>query len=241
MNERRIQVVPLPVIAVLAISIALQLWIASNRPPLPNAATDLPPPPPHQVLQIASFGDPATLARILMLELQSFDSKATNPVPYRNLDYGRLIGWLARIIELDPTAQYPLHAASRIYADVQDEARQRKMLEFVYVSFFNDPERRWPWLAQAAAVAKHRLKDLPLALRYAMAIQKHATSEQVPLWAKQMQAFILEDMNELETARIMIGGFIASGQVKEPGELRFLEDRLKEIESRISKRISPPH
>jgi hypothetical protein len=47
-----------------------------------------------------------------------------------------------------------------------------------------------------------------------------------------MEAFILEDMDELETARLIIGGYIQSGDVKDPGELRFLEERLKALESR---------
>jgi hypothetical protein len=43
-------------------------------------------------------------------------------------------------------------------------------------------------------------------------------------------------MDELETARVMIGGFVNSGQVKDPGELRFLDQRLKAIEARIAAR-----
>jgi len=48
-----------------------------------------------------------------------------------------------------------------------------------------------------------------------------------------MEIFILEDMNELQTARIMIGGYIQSGKVKDPAELRFLDERLKRLEARI--------
>ena len=54
-----------------------------------------------------------------------------------------------------------------------------------------------------------------------------------------MEAFILEDMDELETARIMIGGFVQSGQVKDAGELRFLEQRLQEIEARLALKKPP--
>jgi hypothetical protein len=47
-----------------------------------------------------------------------------------------------------------------------------------------------------------------------------------------MEIFILEDMNELEAARIMLGGLIESGTVTDPAELRFLRQRLEEMEKR---------
>ena len=87
------------------------------------------------------------------------------------------------------------------------------MLELIHEQFLLDPNRRWPWLAHAALLAKHRLKDLPLARRYAAAIDRHTTAVDVPLWARQMEIFILEDMNELEAARIMLGGLLASGRI----------------------------
>jgi hypothetical protein len=168
-----------------------------------------------------------------MLYLQAFDYQSGSKVPYRDLDYGRLEAWLARILELDPRGQYPLLAASRLYAEVPLEAKQRSMLEFIYRQFLLDPDRRWPWLAHATAIAKHRLNDLPLALRYARAIQRYAVADSVPLWARQMEAFILEDLNELQTARLIIGGYLQSGTIKDPAELRFLDERLKQLEARI--------
>ena len=95
-----------------------------------------------------------------------------------------------------------------------------------------DPDRRWSSLAQAALVAKHRLKDLPLARRYAAAIQQNVRSADVPLWARQMEIFILEDMNELQAARILLGGLLESGAVRDPAEARFLRQRLEELERR---------
>jgi hypothetical protein len=52
-----------------------------------------------------------------------------------------------------------------------------------------------------------------------------------------MEIFILEDLNELETARLIIGGAVQSGAVKDPAELRFLEQRLKELELKTSKGV----
>jgi hypothetical protein len=39
-------------------------------------------------------------------------------------------------------------------------------------------------------------------------------------------------MNELEAAKIMIGGLLQSGTVTDPAELRFLKQRLEELEKR---------
>jgi hypothetical protein len=232
MAERPISQVPRVVLALLAAGLAAQVgWKAMSSAAIAKAG-DLPPAPGIAVLRLASLGEPIALAKVLMLYLQAFDYQSGSKVPYRELDYARLEDWLARILELDPRGQYPLFAASRLYAEVPVEAKQRRMLEFIYAQFFADPNRRWPWLSHAAVIAKHRLKDLPLARRYAAAIQRYATGKQVPLWARQMEIFILEDLDELETARIMIGGYLQSGEIRDPAELRFLEDRLKLLEAR---------
>ena len=236
MAERPLTDVPKAVLVILAGALALQIALKLAHPVAPPAASDLHPPPSQSSLRLASLGDPIPLAKLLMLYLQSFDYQAVNRIPFQALNYDTVQQWLLRVLWLDPRGQYPLLAASRLYAEVPNEAKTRAMLEFVYRQFLDDPDRRWQWLAHAAAVAKHRLNDLPLAKRYASAIQKHATGPNVPLWAKQMEIFILEDMNELETARIMIGGFITSGTVHDPAEIRFLDQRLRDIEARLKSR-----
>ena len=74
---------------------------------------------------------------------------------------------------------------------------------------------------------------MDLALKYAAALQKYTTAKDVPAWATTMEIFIREDMNELETARVMIGGLLASGRITDRGELKFLDGRLREIEERL--------
>ena len=238
MPQRTIAAVPRLVLALLAFALAAQIGIKANSPAPRASAGDLSPAPSIAALRIASFGDPVALAKILMLYLQAFDYQSGSAVPYRDLDYERLESWLSRILELDPRGQYPLLAASRLYAEVPVEAKQRRMLEFIYRQFLLDPNRRWPWLAHATVIAKHGLHDLPLALRYAQAIQRYAVGDSVPLWAKQMELFILEDMNELETARVIIGGYLASGTVKDPAELKFLDERLRQLEARMRQGIT---
>lgn len=236
MTERSVLQVPRRVIALLVVAMILHVVIKIAIPREAPGAADLQPPPSQSSLRLAALGDPIPLAKLLMLYLQSFDLQATNRIPYQALNYDTLEAWLDQILRLDPSGQYPLLAASRLYAEVPDEIKMRRMLEFVHRQFLADPSRRWPWLAHAAAIAKHRLHDLELANRYAAAIEMHANGPNVPSWAKQMRIFILEDMDELETARVMIGGLIASGSITDPSELRFLDQRLKEIEARLKSR-----
>jgi hypothetical protein len=237
-DERPLSHVPRPVLALLAAGLVLQIGLHAALPQPRATAPDLLPPPATPLLRLASLGEPVALAKILMLQLQAFDYQSGTRVPYRELDYARVEAWLARILELDPLGQYPLLAASRLYAEVPDETRQRRMLDFVYRAYLGDPNRRWPWLAHATFLAKHRLNDMTLALKYAAALQQHTTSKDVPAWVVTMEVFIREDMNELETARMMIGGLLASGRITDRGELNFLDGRLREIEERLKRAAS---
>jgi hypothetical protein len=221
--------VPGWILGLLATSLAVQMTWHVSRPHARQAAETLPPAPRMAVLRLAAFGEDPAAARLVMLYLQGFGA--------RDVDPARLTAWLRASLSLDPLSGYPLFAAARVFAETPDAAASRVVLEFVYQEFMRDPNRRWPWLAHAALLAKHRLKDLPLARRYAAAIDRHTTSADVPLWARQMEIFILEDMDELEAARIMIGGLLAKGEIQDPNELRFLDQRLREIEERIKARV----
>ena len=234
-EPRPLSAVPFWVSGLLALTLGVQIASRLASPALQENA-DLPPPPRPETLRLASLAEEPAAARLAMLYLQAFDFRGDNRVPYQKLDYGRLIGWLDAILALDPRSDYPLFSAARIYAENPDPARSRQMLEYVYRAFLEDPNRRWPWLAHAALLAKHRLNDLPLALRYASAVERYTNDPNVPSWAKQMQIFILEDMNELEAARTMIVSLLESGRIHDPAEILFLKARLQELAARQARR-----
>jgi len=232
-RERPISAVPRWVLLLLAGAVAAQVaWQSRGRAGAPGAA-DLPPAPSVAALRLAAFGETAALARLAMVWLQAFDSRGDNAIPYQRLDYTRLTAWLRAILALDPRSGYPLFAASRVYAENVTSEKARRMFDFVFEEFAHDPNARWPALAHAALLAKHRLKDLALARRYASAIQRQTTGPAIPSWARQMEIFILEDMDELEAAKIMLGGLLATGHIRDPEERRFLEGRLEDIERRL--------
>ncbi|WP_035819704.1 hypothetical protein [Janthinobacterium sp. RA13] len=221
--------VPRPVCWLLAACLLLQLGWRLAQQHAPAQARPLPAAPPAGVARLASLGEPLAMSKAMLLYLQSFEDQAGVSLPWRELDYDRLAGWLETAQTLDPRSQYALVAAGEVYAGVADPQRARRMLDFVAASFAADPRRRWPAMAQAVLVAKHQLHDLPLALGYARMLRRLATGPQVPPWVREMEAFILEDMDQLDGARLVIGGLLASGQINDPHELAFLARRLDEL------------
>lgn len=235
-EERTISKVPRWVLLLLAIAFCAQVtWQALQPRPSARAET-LGAPAEPALLRPLALGEPIALAQLLTLYLQAFDNQPGVSVPFLDLDYSRVTAWLGTILELDPVGQYPLLMASQIYAQVPDEAKQRRMCGFVREQFDRDPNRRWRWLAHCAIMVKHRLGDTRLALAYAEAIARDA--RQASGWARQMRIFILEDLGELEAATVLLGGLLASGEVTEPKEIHFLTQRLEELKA--AGKSSPP-
>lgn len=216
---------------VLLAALAAQIGWHATQPPPQARARALPAPPRVELARFLGLGDDVLAAKLLMFWLLGFDRQPGLSLSWHSLDYGRLRDWLALALRLDPTAQYPLLAASRLYGEVADPARSRLMLEFVAEAFAADPARRWPWLAHAVILARHRLHDDALALRYARQLAA-ADAPDIPGWARQLQIFVLEDLGELEAVEILIGGLLDSGQLGDPHEREFLMHRLAEIAAR---------
>jgi hypothetical protein len=235
-SERRLGAVPAWVLVMLVLAFCMQVaWQLAKPRPVANAA-GLGAPAPLAVLRTVALGEPIALSQLLALYLQAFDNQPGVSIPYRELDYPRVLLWLERILGLDPASGYPMMMASQLYARVPDEARQRLMFDFVHRKFLEDPDRRWRWLAHCAILAKHRLGDTRLALRYAEDIAHHARAASG--WARQMRIFILEDMAELESATVLLGGLLASGEVTDPSEIHFLTERLQALKN--AEKSSPP-
>lgn len=231
-GARPVAAVPRAVTALLALAVAAQLYTGSAREDPATAVRELPWPPPSSALRVVALGEEGVLARLIMLWLQAFDYQPGVSVSFHALDYERVEAWLERTLLLDPGFQYPLLAAVRLYGDVADAPRQRRMIAFVRRHFAADPQRRWQWLAHAVYLAKHRLDDLELALDLAEELAAVPPDPAIPSWARQMHIFVREDMGETASAKVLLGGLLESGEITDPHERWFLSERLRELESR---------
>lgn len=230
-KQRPLSAVPFAVRAIFILSLSAQVCWNHTRTPVTATAGNLPNTPDTRLLQLSAMGEPGTLAKVLMLWLQAFDNQPGVSIPFADLDYARIIRWLDALLDLDNRFHYPLLSASRVYTETQDNGRKRQMLEFVHRRFLEDPDRRWPWMAHAVYVARHRIRDLPLALEYASALRLNVNTEAAPPWVSQMEIFVLEDLGEPESARIIIGGLLESGKLAgNDNELQFLKNKLADLQ-----------
>ncbi|MDT8452252.1 MAG: hypothetical protein RQ936_05845 [Gammaproteobacteria bacterium] len=231
-KDRPVWDVPIAVQLLLALALALQLVWHSQQPTDVAQAEDLPEPMSVSAYTLVSLNEPIAMSKLLNLWLQSFDNQPGISLSFHQLDYLRITRWLDTIMALDPKGHYPMLVAARVYGSVTDPARQRIMMDYIYSKFNKDPNRHWRWLAHAAIIAKHNLKDMPLALKYARALAEKATGKQVPYWARDMHFILLEEMGEIEAAKVLVGALLESGEITDPYELNFLTEKIRELEEK---------
>lgn len=235
-KDRPVKDVPRSVKVLLVMALALQLFWHSLQDPVVAKAEDLAPPLSTRTYVMSSFGEPVAAAKFLNLWLQAFDNQPGASISFHQLNYPRLTQWLDTILELDPRGHYPMLVAARVYGSVKDPEKQRIMMDYIFYKFNENPNKYWRWLAHAVITAKHELKDLDLALKYANALAEKATGKNVPYWAKDMKIIVLEDMGQVEAAKILVGALIDSNEITDPYELNFLRHKIAVLEEKSSKK-----
>jgi hypothetical protein len=228
-----------PAWTALLAALLLQCGVHALGPAPQARAESLAPAPSLPLARLMAFGDAPALGRAMMLGLQSYDVQPGVSLPFRTLDYPRVISWLRLILDLHPASQYALLSAAHLYAEMPDPVRTRLMLDFIHQSFLEDPDHRWPWLAHAVVLARHRLKDQDLALFYARELRLHVHEGAAPPWVRQMEALALADLGQREAARVLLGGMLASGAITEPHERHFLVERLQALDAELG--VAGPH
>ena len=202
--------------------LGVNAWQPGHRP--------LPPPPADHTLRLLALDERMAAARLAMLWLQAFDTRPGISIALRDMDYERIGAWLDLALSLDERSRYPLQAAARFYAEVPVERKQRQMIRWISEKFMRRPNARWPFMARAVYLARHRLRDPALALALARLLRRHATGPAVPAWAGQMELSVLEDMGEIEDAMRLTLALIE--QSRDPAQTAFLRQRLHELRHR---------
>lgn len=218
----------------LLIALATQLGFNAFKDNNWEASTEPAKPPSLQTLRLSTLGEEQAAATAAVLYTQSYDAQAGQTVPIKQLNIRKLHQWLEAASQLNPISQYPTFLSSRFYAAIAAPSDTREILDWIKQRHQQAPATHWPALAHAVHLARHHLKDAELARQLARALRQTPVHVAIPSWARQMEAFMLRDSNEIEEARALLGGLIDSGQVNDERALAVMIADLKAIERRLS-------
>lgn len=234
-SERPLMQLPyVMLIAFVLMFIGQILYHHSSRAQLEASYRALGKPMRAATYRGAAMGSEQLLGYLLAVRLQLHDNQAGQHFRYSLMDYGRLIDWLDQISDVSPGTEYPMLLAARIYSQTSDKARLRQLLEFIERRFDDDPQLHWRRMTEACLIAKHRLKDLELALRLAEKLAAQPADVKMPHWARDFRILLLGDLNELESAIAIIQAMLHSGSITDVDEQRFLRQKLLGFQQKLS-------
>jgi len=169
--------------------------------------------------------------RALALGLQNAGDFAGEMTPLKDFDYGRLAGWFSLLSEIDPDSQYIPALAGYYYGQSRNPDQLRHIVTYLQQLAVKYPQKHWRWLAYSVYLARHRIKDQSLALELAYQLAALQVAD-LPIWTRQMPAFVLADIGEKEAARDILEAILATSPDLQQAEQNFIRNY---IDTRLGK------
>lgn len=188
----------------------------------------VPEPPSKRSTMAFSLGDDQFYFRKLAFTLQNAGDTFGRFTALKDYDYSKLQQWFFLADMLDPVSSTVPVMAGYYYSQTQFAPDTRYVVDYLVLHAERDPAHKWWWLAQASHLANYRLDDKPLAADIAEKITAipYADNPDIPLWARQLPAFIYEKTGEFEESLRIIDmvnqDLESSGRQLSDGELNFL-------------------
>lgn len=234
-GQRKISQVPLAILVLFSLLCVMQVvFHHTHKRSAESLFRHLNNPLDAQLYRALSLGSDQLFSYLLLLRVQLHDNQQGRHVNYSHLNYDTLSDWLLTLDEVNPASDYPAFLASRVYSNVDDEKKIRKMVAVIETLFNKNPQLHWRRMTEASLLLKHQLHDLPGALRIAEKIASLPDTISMPFWARDMKLILLDELNQYESAQILISSMLQSGQIKDEDEIRFLRNRLLKIQQSLS-------
>ncbi len=222
--------IPRGALAAVLITLGLQAAFWSQTRHIQAGWEGVPPAPSSRVAKALALGDGEFLYRAATFVLQNMGDEGNRVTPLKDYDYQRLGQWFYLLDQFNPQSEFLPVLVGYYFSQSQNPDDARIVISFLAHIAIRDPDRNWRWMAHAIYLARHRVKDMNLALSlaYRMAAMR---SPEIPVWAQQMPAFVLIDIGEKEAARDLMEAIMDSQKDLDPAERNFMrnfiETRLK--------------
>lgn len=190
----------------------------------------VPDVPGKAAVKALSFGDEQAFFRLLGLQIQTSGDTFGRFTALYKYDFKKLRAWFSLLDELDNTSNYIPTMASYYFSQTQNRPDVKYVVDYLYEHSAYRPEIKWWWLVQAAYLANHKLDNKDLALKMVKPLEQ---TKNVPIWVKQMPAFIYEQRGEFDSALKIIEDIQKNYKDIPEGELNFMQYFVKERIKRL--------
>jgi hypothetical protein len=204
-------------------------WHSRNSLPELGVVPDV---PGKTAVKALSFGDEEFYFRLLAHDIQNAGDTFGRFTELSKYDFKKLYAWFTLLDTLDRESSYIPFLASYYFAQTQNVADVRYVVDYLYEHSVDRPEKKYWWLAQAAYIAEHKLNDQDLALKVAKPLEQ---AENAPFWVRQLPAFVHERRGEMDDALHIIENIAKNSKDIPAGEINFMnyfvKERLKKLET----------
>ncbi len=215
--------IPRKALAAVLAAFCLQALYWSQTRELRAGWEGVPPAPSAQVAHALALGDGQFLYRATAFALQNMGDEGGRVTPLKDYDYQRLGQWFALLDRFDPRAEYLPVLVGYYFSQSQKPEHVRIVIAYLTRIATRDPEHNWRWLAHAVYLARHRVGDMNLALDLAYRLAA-LDAPGLPIWTRQMPAFVLAEVGDKEAARDLMEVIMESDPNLAPGEIDFMRD-----------------
>ncbi len=194
--------------------------------------TIVPDVPSEISVKAFSFGDEQFYFRNLAFSLQNAGDTFGRFTALKKYNYVKLYNWFKLLDILDSRSNFVPSLAAYYYSQTQHVPDVKYVVRYLDESASRDLYHKWWWMGQAVYLANHKLKNKEWALELAKKLASTPRND-IPLWTKQMPAFIYEQMGEEEQAMAIIASIVNNTKKLDDGELNFMSyfitERLKKF------------
>ncbi len=175
-------------------------WWGGSRY-IKNELEIVPQVPSQEILKASSFGDDQLGFRYYGYMLQFAGDGFGRVTPLKDYDYSKLYKWWKLLDSVDSKSDLIVNMVAYYFSATQKPKEQVPyVVKFLEEHSDKDPEAKWWWYGQAVYLANYRMEDTKTALRIAKKLASLPKEYDLPIWARQLEAFIYEKKGEYQQA-----------------------------------------
>ncbi len=181
-------------------SLNIGLWFYSSN--IYTKWTNVPPAPKMSSAKISFLDDISLGYRVYGLALQNFGSigQTQNLKAYNYDNLGR---WFVLMDALDSKSHFMPYMAAYYFGATPDEKQLKPVIAYLEKAGMKPGPQNWRWLAQAAYLARHRMKDMDEALRIARKLGS-IYKPPMPIWTRNMEPMLKADLGDKQAAYLLM-------------------------------------